>query len=251
MKKSFLFVAALALTFAACAPEEPEKEVVVAGFEEEAISPKATESVFEFTTDGEYELVSGDFKVDQAVAYGGTYVYAGIVSNITTITYTKGDWSHTNTCKSAAGGAYEGKNYVVWYEDSYNPGKCIKLQEAAKVPGMYICNTPWVVDAVLNGDGMSEEEGGKGLPFGDNDFFTLIITAFLNGKAIDTEVKVDLAKGKEYIKDWTYVDLSQFGKVDEIHFAFAGSKKNSGGLTTPTYFAFDNLGAKKDAPKDK
>lgn len=244
MKKSILFVAALALTFAACNNNEPEQEaaVIVAGFEEAAISPAEAESVFEYTTDGTYALESGSFKVDQCVAYGGTYTYAGIVSNITSNTYNAGDYSHTNTCKSAAGGAYEGSNYIVWYEDSYNPGASIKLTEPAQVPGMYICNTPWVVDAILNGDGMSADGGA---PFGDDDYLTLTISGYLAGSAVNAQVNVDLAKGKEYIKDWTYVDLSELGKIDEMKFSFTGSKQNSSGLTSPTYIAIDNLGAKR------
>ena len=93
----------------------------------------------------------------------------------------------------------------------------------------------------MNGDGMSDDGGA---PFGDNDYFTLTIHGSLNGKAVNSEVTVNLAKGKTYIQEWAYVDLSSLGKVDAITFSLASSKKNSLGMTTPAYFAFDDLGAK-------
>jgi hypothetical protein len=99
-----------------------------------------------------------------------------------------------------------------------------------------------VVDAILNGEGMSDDDAA---PFGDKDFFTLTINGFLQGKAVNTEVKVELAKGKTYIKDWTYVDLRGLGTVDALKFSLSSSKKNDYGMTTPAYFAFDDLGATK------
>ena len=87
------------------------------------------------------------------------------------------------------------------------------------------------------------DDGGK--PFGENDFFTLTVHGSLNGKTVNNEVTVELAKGTSYIEDWTYVDLRSLGKVDAIKFSLSGSKKNDYGLTTPAYFAMDDFGATK------
>ncbi|MBR1878485.1 MAG: DUF4465 domain-containing protein [Paludibacteraceae bacterium] len=235
-KKSFLFVAALALTFAACNQNEPEKTLAVATFENIEL---AEESVYHLSATGTFE--SGDFTFQQDVQdYGaeyGVYYFGNIVSNKTSNTYD----AYADSDKSAKGGAYEGKNFVVW-TGSYAGDDKVTLKEAAVVPGFYVCNTPWVVEAILKGDGMSDDEGA---PFGENDFFTLTITGSLKGVAASQNVEVDLAKGTEYIKDWTYVDLTALGQVDEIKFALTSSKKNAYGMTTPAYFAFDNLGAKK------
>ena len=233
MKKSILFVAALALTFAACQKNEPEKALAVADFENINL---ASESVYHMSESGVFE--SGDFRFQQEVNVSdwGTYYFGNIVSSKTGKTYDE----YADSDKSAAGGAHAGQKFVVW-TGSYAGLDSVFLKEAAVVPGFYVCNTPWVVEAILNGDGMSDDGGA---PFGDNDYFTLTIHGSLNGKAVNSEVTVDLAKGKTYIQEWAYVDLSSLGKVDAITFSLASSKKNSLGMTTPAYFAFDDLGAK-------
>ncbi len=235
MKKSFFFVAALALTFAACNQNEPELDKSVATFENIEL---AEESVLHLSRTGEIE--SGNYRFQQEVAdYGaaGVYYFGSIVSNKKGKTY---DF-YADSDKSASGGAHSGKNFVVWTY-SYSDFDRIFLKEAAVVPGFYINNTAWVVNAILNGDGMSED-GGK--PFGANDYFTLTINAYLNGQAVNNEVKVDLAKGTSYIKDWTYVNLSSLGEVDVLTFTLSSSKQNTLGMTTPAYFCIDDFGAKK------
>ena len=235
MKKSFLFVAVLAMTFAACNKNEPEKTLAVADFESINL---ASESVYHITESGTFE--SGDFIFQQQVQdYGGGAIYymGNIVSSKTSNEY-KGDYQND---MSASGGAHTGDKFVVW-TISYSGLDSIFLKEAAIVPGFYVNNTPWVVDGIKNGDRMSDD-GGK--PFGENDFFTLTVHGSLNGKAVNNEVTVELAKGTSYIKDWTYVDLRSLGKVDAIKFSMSGSKKNDRGLTTPAYFAMDDFGATK------
>lgn len=237
MKKSILMLAALAMVFVACSKKdknEPESLLNVADFENLQI---ASESVMHLAETGTFE--SGDFTFAQEVSVSGwgTYYYGNVPTNKTGKVY-QGDYQND---MSASGGAHAGKNFVVWYT-SYSNKDSVFLKEAATIPGFYVNNTPWVVDAILNGDGMSDDGAA---PFGADDYFTLTITATLNGVAVNNEVKVELAKGSSYIKDWTYVSLESLGKVDALHFALTSSKKNSYGMTTPSYFAFDDLGAKK------
>ena len=233
MKKSFFFVAALAFTFAACNNNEPQYDANVATFENIEL---AKDTVLHLSETG--EIVSGNFKLQQEVSVSnwGTYYFGSIVSNKTGKTY---DY-YADSDKSASGGAHSGKNFVVWTA-SYDGFDRIFLKEAAVVPGFYVNNTAWVVDAILNGDGMSDDGGA---PFGADDYFTLTINAYLNGVAVNNEVKVDLAKGKSYIKDWTYVSLKSLGEVDVLTFTLTSSKKNGYGMTTPAYFCIDDLGAK-------
>ena len=236
MKKSFLFVAALALTFAACQPRTDVENSTIATFEEAAVSPAEPESVMHLAETGTFTSGNFEFTQEVSVSDWGTYYYGNVVTNKTSNEY-KGDYQND---MSAKGGARAGKNFVVW-TGSYTGADGIKLKKAAVVPGFYVCNTPWVVDAILNGDGMSTVAGG----FGDDDWFLLTISGALEGKAVNTTVEFYLAKGKNYVADWTYVDLSKLGKVDELHFALTGTKANDYGLTTPAYFAFDDLGASK------
>ena len=232
MKKRFLFIAALAFTFAACQKNEPEVDATVATFENIEL---AEESVLHLSETGEFE--SGNYLFQQEVAdYGeaGVYYFGNIVSNKKGKTY---DF-YADSDKSACGGAHKGKNFQVWTA-SYTGFDRVFLKQAAVVPGFYVNNTAWVVDAILNGDGM----GGDA--FAEGDFFTLTINAYLNGEAVNNEVKVELAKGTEYIKDWTYVDLSSLGEIDVLTFSLSSSKANDYGMTTPAYFCIDDFGAKK------
>ena len=234
MKKSILFVAALAMTFAACQPNYDVEDKTVATFEEAAISPAAPQSYLAFTTDTTANLVSGNFGAMQTVSYGGTYVTGAVVTNITDTTFK----DYKDAYKSIAGGAKGGKNYVVWYEDGLS-GNAIKLKTPAVVPGMYVCNNVYAYNSITKGDAIA------GDPFGDDDWFMLSIGGMLDGKMVNTQVEFYLAKGKNVVTDWTYVDLSQLGKVDAIFFTLSGSKTGDWGLNTPAYFCIDNLGAKK------
>ena len=208
MKKSFLFVAALALTFAACQPNYDVEDKTVATFEEAAITPAQTESVYHLGQTGTF--TSGNFVFTQEVSVSdwGTYYFGNVVSNKTDNTY-KDDMDGD---KSVKGGARNGKNFLVW-TSSYTGADGIKLKQAAKVPGMYVCNSVYSYASMTKGDEFAGE------PFGDEDWFLLTISGSLEGKAVNTQVPFYLAKGKNIIADWTYVDLSTLGKVDELHFA--------------------------------
>ncbi len=234
MKKSFLLVAVLAMTFAACQPKYDVEDKTVATFEEAAISPAKAESYLAFSADTTAFLQSGIYSVQQTVAYGGTYVTGGVVTNITDTEFK----DYTDAYKSAAGGAYAGKNYVVWYADAWTPN-VIKLKEATVVPGMYVCNNVYTLSSMKDGDAIAGE------PFGAEDWLLLTIGGSLEGKAVNTTVEFYLGKGTNFVTNWTYVDLSKLGKVDELSFTMSGSRTGDYGLNTPSYFCIDNLGAKK------
>lgn len=234
MRKSFLYVAALALTFAACQPNYDVEDKTVATFEEAAITPAATESVFHLAKTGTF--TSGNFEFTQDVAdYGelGVYYFGSVVSNKKDNTY-KDDFDGD---KSVSGGACQGKNYLVW-TPSLTGADGIKLKKAAKVPGMYVNNSAYAYASMTKGDMFAGE------PFGDNDWLLLTVSASKGGKAVNTTVEFYLAKGKSIVTEWTYVDLSKLGEIDQLSFALTGSRTGEFGLNTPAYFCIDNLGAK-------
>ena len=238
MKKSFLFVAALALTFAACQTSYDVEDKTVATFEEAAISPAEVESVFHLQETGTF--TSGMYSFKQEVQNWGEYgvfYFGNIVSNKTDTKFE----SYLDAEKSAKGGAKGGKNFLVWAGGAMGDVS-VTLSQAAVVPGMYVCNSVYAVDAIVNGDGMSFD-GGK--PFGEDDWFLLTVYGALDGYPVNTTVEFYLAKGQNYVADWTYVDLSKLGKVDQLLFELTSTKKNSMGMTTPNYFCIDDLGAAK------
>ena len=178
MKKSFLLIAALAFTLVACNKKGEVEDKTIATFEEAAISPAQPESYFAYATDTVAMLESGMYQVQQTVAYGGTYVSGAVVSNITDTEFK----DYTDANKSAAGGAYAGNNYVVWYEDGFTPN-VVELNSAAVVPGMYVCNNVYALNSMKNGDDIA------GDPFGAEDFFLLTIGGSKEGKAVNATVE--------------------------------------------------------------
>lgn len=131
---------------------------------------------------------------------------------------------------STVGKAHSGQNYCVVFPF----GEAITLPKPATVVGFYFTNEAWVVDAILNGDGMTP---GK---FETTDWLKCVVT----GTHVDgTTATLDLwlAKDGTYVSDWQWADLTVLGKVESLSFYFEGTKKNSWGLTTPTYLCIDDM----------
>jgi hypothetical protein len=104
-----------------------------------------------------------------------------------------------------------------------------------------VTNEAWTVDAILNGDGMTPGA------FTTGDFLTLSIIGNHADETADTLVYylADYRSENEadhyYVNDWRWVDLSTLGKVVSITFRMDSSRKNSWGVTTPTYFCLDDF----------
>lgn len=239
MKKLFFFAAAALMSTAMYA------DLMVATFED--VTLPGQESVLHLDSTGYFQSGGYGF-VQEVMDYGGgsLYYFGNVVSNKTGNTYD----IYADSDKSASGGAYEGNNFNVW-TGSYSYLDYIMVPGRSVVPGMYINNTAWVVDAILNGDGMSIEPDDStaiGMPFGENDYLGLMILGIQIDQANDTSYLVGqkgvyLAKGTQYINEWTYVELASLGNVDVIMFQMVSSKQNKWGMTTPAYFCMDNFGA--------
>ena len=166
-------------------------------------------------------------------------------SNITATDYVGLDDQYQSAVGS---GVNNRKNYCVTYVDGFTPHS-IDVTNAAtdSVSGFYITNTAWVKDAVLNGDGMSTDPDG----FKKGDFFKVTVT----GEASDgsfRNVSFFLAdytaedEAEHYVIDtWQWVDLRSMGEVKNLKFKMFGTKENSYGLTTPTYFCMDDLNGER------
>ena len=222
MKKIFFFAAAALMSAAMYA------DLQVADFENIEL---AEESVLHLNETG--FIQSGSFGFQQEVAdYGeaGVYYFGNLPTNKSDNSFE----SFLDAEKSASGGAYAGKNFVVW-NVSYSGKDSIVLDQAAVVPGFFLNNTAYAVNSMNNGDGYAKK-------FDAEDWFKLTITASLNGTDVNTQVVVDLAIDGKYINQWTYVDLSSLGELDAIRFALASSDTGDFGMNTPAYFAMDNFG---------
>lgn len=112
--------------------------------------------------------------------------------------------------------------------------------------GMMVTNTTYAALSILNGDAFSKKFGG--VSGDDADWFLLTISGSLGGSA-GGSVEFYLAdyrfgdNSSDYLIDeWSYVDLSSLGSVDQLVFNLSSSDVGDFGMNTPAYFAIDNLG---------
>ncbi len=184
-------------------------------------------------------FLSGSYKFHNGAQPQYNFYYDCMYSNETATTYSglQDQW------RNIVGKGYDNsENYGIAYPQ---PGTITVMnkENGDNIRGFYVTNTAWVYDAVKKGDGMSDVAGG----FQKGDYFKLIIKG---KKADNTESQVEyyLAdyraenEADHYVLDtWQWVDLSSLGEVKSVSFKMEGTKKNNWGLTTPTYFAFDNF----------
>jgi len=214
-----------------------EEHVNVATFENVSLG---ADSINSYTDDGVYAWTSGDFGFSTGVAYTGTYYYNYVVSNQKSNAFS----SYVDQYHSAPGGPVAGNNFVVAYQDSYSEGASLSIQYAnalTYIPGTYVTNNAYAVNSMTNGDTYAKK-------FEDGDWFLLTFTGYLAGIQVGSVefYLADFRNGKSLIvKDWTYVDLTGLGIVDEVRCTLTSSDNTDGMMNTPGYFCLDNFGAKK------
>lgn len=184
-------------------------------------------------------FLSGSYKFHNGAKPNQNYFYDCMYSNETATTYSglQDQW------RNIVGKGYDNsENYGISYPQE-GTIDVMNKENGDNIRGFYVTNTAWVYDAVKKGDGMSDVAGS----FQKGDYFKLIIKG---KKADNTESQVEyyLAdyraenEADHYVLDtWQWVDLSSLGEVKSVSFKMEGTKKNNWGLTTPTYFAFDNF----------
>lgn len=105
------------------------------------------------------------------------------------------------------------------------------------VDHMYVTNTSYVYNSLMNGDGFST-------PAGDDTWYKIVATGYDVEGNVTATTEFMLCDGKDKIvNEWTKFDLSCLGKVAKITFNLVGSDDLSGdyGLNCPAYFAYDDV----------
>jgi hypothetical protein len=188
-------------------------------------------------------FVSGSFKFDNFYStdyyggYWGNYAYANQTGNSFV--------DLSDQYKNVVGGGAAGTStYLVGYPDYYN-GKIYvtNQEEGVVIPGMYITNDVYTVDAILHGDGLSNN--GLDTGFGQGDYLVLTITAD-NENSTDVylaDYRSSDSSEWYYINKWEWIDLSALGTVKSLSFSLDGTKRGQYGLNTPAYFCLDEIGA--------
>lgn len=239
-KIQFLGLALMgAALLASCDPNDPKEKIEVATFEDVTVGAKV-DSISADTVDGVYQFFSGSYGFTTAVDYNGTYVYNYVVSSQKSNAFK----DYSDQYHSACGGAYEGDNFVVAYQDAWSENASLSINCPASllpIPGTYVCNNAYAVNSILNGDAVAKK-------FEDGDWFLLTFEGYLaDVKTGSVEFYLaDYRNGKkELVTEWTYCDLTALGIVDEVRCTLTSSDNSAAGMNTPAYFCLDNFGASK------
>lgn len=154
--------------------------------------------------------------------------------------------SQYNSC--VGHGVDNSSQYAVYYYSSYGrtsvtEGEAVKSADGRpfEARGFYVTNSAWNVSAYTIGDGMTEGA------FHDGDWCKLTVYGVKDNEvrgSVDfylADYRSDNETGHYYVKDWTWLDLSKLGTVDQLNFEVTASRANEWGTTTPTYFCMDNF----------
>lgn len=152
----------------------------------------------------------------------------------------------TDQYNSAVGhGVDDSANFGVVFISPYMGKTLMTLSnttEGQTIPGMYVTNSAWDVDAILNGDGYEPK-------FDKDDYLMLNLTG-TRADGTTTTLDVPLADyryeneaDRWYLDTWQWIDLSPLGDVVSVEWNMSSTKANAYGMTTPSYLCIDNVGA--------
>lgn len=216
---------------------------LVGGFEEKELNEKLVGSNKQWKgpKDGKVSYFStGSFTLPMHSNVG--YYSGYVVSNDES---TEWDGNTKLDARSAAGhGANGTTNYSVAYLPTWGGAvEPIAVQagaEGIEVPGVYVTNTGWTYESVLNGSGGF---GGGSDKFVKGNSYKVTVTAD-NGKQV-TAYLADYTSAdvsQHYaLTEWAWVDLSSLGKVRTLSFSVEAKCGRSDFF--PMYVAIDELGA--------
>ena len=201
-------------------------------------------------------FVSGSFRFsnyaddtwagEPTTPYWGNYAY----SQATTNTFEIENYITDQFNNAVGGGVDNSETFLVAFPQG-GTIDVINNEDGAIIPGMYITNNAWAVDAILHGDGYSTIDGTAtgestgNVGFQTGDWFKLTITAD-NGNSIEyylADYQSTDESAHYYVNDWQWIDLSSLGTVKSLSFYLTSSRRNNMGMTTPGYFCLDNIGA--------
>lgn len=189
--------------------------------------------------------LGGDFTIGNATFqndftdFGGGCCWNGWAVSNQGDTTTPG---FTNQYSSYTGGGLGGGGqFGVAFTDSAD----ITLAAPETLVGAYLTNTTYAALSMLNGDLFGKQFGGA--TGTDPDWFNVTFEGKLGGTSTGS-VTFYLAdyrfadSADDYIIDeWTWLDLSALGLVDELDLTFGSSDVSGGFINTPTYVAMDFL----------
>lgn len=237
MKKS-TFLSLLAACCAA-APALGADEIETATFEGLLSEP---ESHLTPADDGSFSSGSFIFNYGGMPEYNFWYGYA--FSNETSAEFA----GLTDQFRSACGGGHDSETFAVGFPQGLTIEYAGDAPEGVEIPGFYINNSAYAYNSMTHGDSYAKK-------FGQGDWFKVVIRIFdpADGNSYEDKELCYLADFRSenpeehyIIRDWTYVDLTRFGKLKSMTFLFESSDSGQWGVNTPTYLCIDDFGAKPE-----
>ena len=105
---------------------------------------------------------------------------------------------------------------------------------ARTIKSCYVASTSYFVNVARNGNSFAE-------PLGDDDVVKIYATGFdKSGRQTGVVEKIFARKGN-LTEQWTKWDLSALGEVVKVNFDVLGGPETPYGMTTPKYFAIDDI----------
>jgi len=115
--------------------------------------------------------------------------------------------------------------------------------KARVIESVDVINTSYVLNSLTNGDGFA--------PAATDESQFVVHFEGTHADGTTSEVTFLLADGRNFVTDWTNVDLTPLGKVKSLRTYVTGSSDLEGdyGLNTPGYVALDNIKVRFDLPQ--
>ena len=163
-------------------------------------------------------------------------------SNETNIEDTGMDGQYTAVAGSGQG---DSPNYAVAFVGWEAP-PAIALATPQRLSGLYVTNSNYAYNDMLQGSLLSKKFGGE--TGEEEDWFKLTITGLNENGEVTGAVEFYLAdfraadSSQDYIlNEWTFVDLASLGVVSALQFSLDSSDQGAFGMNTPAYFCLDTI----------
>lgn len=240
-----------AAMFTSCEKDNEENEPVKNEQKDDSGSEDVNPEVRTYTVTFEGEYFTN---LIDTVQYGGPLIYSATEykwtdpSTSLSSTCEKADWTQwgmgygwnngiaiSNYIDNSAQASYDkqlsvpvsngSQNFAVVWDN--NSVIAFADSTARVIKSMDVCLTTYTLRNI-------QQNWGEGYEF------KVVATATLADGSEKT-MDIQLASGDKAVDNWKNVSLEELGAVKSVSFSFDGSDQGTYGLSTPKYFAFDNV----------
>ena len=263
MKRNIVIFALALLTAGMVACDENEIELTVGkviDFESEALNAHVatSPSTWEFVKEG-YGWQDPENALSHSAIFTHDYGYALFGGGLVLSRYNTSDISNHGTYESdlyvynanstsaqSGGGAVGSDTFLVAY-GNYEPEVDNQLDMRPSITftdgdhrilSCKVNSTSYFLNIVQNGNPFSPA-------LKEGDQIRICATGYDAEGREGKSVELTLARKGKLIKEWTTWDMKSLGKVRTVKFNILGGNTDEWGMTTPKYFAIDNIVVEK------